>query len=344
MNGERSRARWMAGLTLVAGGFFLSLATPGSPAVFWGLSWSILNALALLTTTFVTSGKGQFFFLGVNLLLVSGWLFTSGRDNNLVPLLLLLPLLVPLYLGQKRSVATGLVLTSLLGLYWYLQSGGVSQGRSLALWGGWTALATFIYLCGCKLVAEVDHWHQEYLRASSQLAAVELIAVTDDLTRVFNYRYFEQSLGRLLNPQQNQALAVLMVDIDHFKEINDAHGHLTGNRVLAEMAGVLKEHTRGQDIVTRFGGEEFALILPGTDYRGALQVAERIRRAVAEHVFNKEGAPVRLTISAGLAVWPEDGDTKEELITRADLALYQAKTTGRNSVCPYRVLKTSAGV
>ncbi|KYH31440.1 GGDEF domain-containing protein [Neomoorella mulderi] len=355
MDEGRSREGWVAGLTLAAGGVFLTLAGPPGPAVWWGLSWSIINGLVLVTRTFFRSRRGQFFLLGVNLVLAGSWLFVGGGPGtSFFPFLLLLPLLVPLYLGQKQVVAAGLVMVLFLGLCWYIKAGLPLNSHSLALWGGWIALAGFCFRAWLKILtealkvsslqAEVDHWRREYKRSRSQLAAVELMAVTDGLTGVFNYRYFEQSLERLLSPQhQLRSLAVLMVDIDHFKEINDSYGHLVGNRVLTEIAAILKEHTREQDVVTRFGGEEFAIILPGTDYRGALQVAERIRRAVAEHTFNRGGPPVHLTISTGMAVWPEDGVHKEELVSRADLALYQAKTTGRNSVCPYRLLKADSG-
>ncbi|GEA17920.1 MAG: hypothetical protein PWR22_1605 [Moorella sp. (in: firmicutes)] len=355
MDEGRSREGWLAGLTLTVGGVLLTLAGPPGPAVWWGLSWSIINGLVLVTGTFFRSRQGQFFLLGVNLVLAGSWLFAGGGAGTpLFPFLLLLPLLVPLYLGQKQVVVAGLVMVLFLGLYWYIKAGLPLNSHSLALWGGWITLAGFCFFAWLKILdeafkvsslqAEVDHWHREYKRSLSQLAAVELMAVTDDLTGLFNYRYFEQSLERLLSPQQQlRSLAVLMIDIDHFKEINDSFGHLVGNRVLVELAAILKEHTREQDIVTRFGGEEFAIILPGTDYRGALQVAERIRRAIAEHSFNKAGAPVRLTVSTGIAIWPEDGLNKEELVARADLALYQAKTTGRNSVYPYRMLKAEAG-
>ncbi|WP_258360804.1 GGDEF domain-containing protein [Moorella sulfitireducens] len=360
MGEGHSREGWLAGLTLMAGGLLLTLAGLPGPAVWWGLSWSIINSLVLVTGNFLRNRREQFFFLGVNLLLVSNWQFTWNMPWDLYfPFLLLLPLLVPLYLGQKEVAVSGLAAGFFLAVYWYIKEEMPLSDRHLAFLGGLLAVIAFCFFTWLKtlaealkvsfLQAEVAHWQREYKNSLTQLAAAELMAVTDDLTGLFNYRYFEQNLESMLSPQyQMRHLAILMIDIDYFKEINDSFGHMIGNQVLVELAGILKEHTREQDIVTRFGGEEFAIILPGTEYRGALQVAERIRQAIAGHSFNKEGAkegaPVRLTVSTGIAVWPEDGLNKEELVARADLALYQAKTGGRNSVYSYQLLKDEGGV
>ncbi len=345
-----SREKWVAGLILASGGFFLTLAGSSGAAVFWGLSWSFFNAFLPAAANWKRV-KGQLLLPGINFILAAGWLFASGRGNGSpFPFLLLLPLLIPFYRAEKRVLLLGLAASLFLITGWYIKQGLVFAAASPAMLGAAIALAGFCYLIGSRMVTaaarikalelELEHWQREYQVSRSRLADVEAIAVTDDLTRVFNYRYFDRHLERMLAPGlQYRSLAVLMVDIDHFKEINDTYGHLTGNRVLAELAALLKEYTREGDVVTRFGGEEFAIILPGSDYDGALQVAERIRRAIAEHTFNQGGVPISLTVSTGLVVWPEDGASKEELITHADQALYQAKITGRNSVCPYRLLK-----
>ena len=128
-----------------------------------------------------------------------------------------------------------------------------------------------------------------------------------------------------------RALAVVMCDVDRFKGINDAHGHPAGDRALAEVAAVLAEHKRDDDLLARYGGEEFTLLLDRTDGPTALAVAERLRRAVEETAFEADGAPIPLTVSAGVAACPElTVKTPSELLLLADAALYEAKRQGRN--------------
>lgn len=355
MGEKLGRADWLAAMLVTVGGVFLSLAAPPGPTVYWGLTWSIFNGLILairiLSTGFIT----RVLILGLNLILIAGWQLTSGWPSAAsLPLLLFLPVLVPLYREQRKEILAGLVGGLILGGYSTLKE-NLADPSSWAILGGWVAIAGFFYYLMVGLVvkarqaaslqAEVEYTRHEYQEACKRLAAMEMAAITDDLTGIYNYRYFEQAFSNLLNSrQQPRYLAVLMLDIDYFKEINDAYGHLTGNRVLAELATILKECTREQDVVTRFGGEEFALILPDTDYHGAMQVAERIRKAIAEHTFQAEGTAIHVTVSAGVAVWPVDGTDKKDIIARADRALYQAKTTGRNSVCAYQFLKKERGV
>lgn len=262
-----------------------------------------------------------------------------------------MPLWVLFYLGRRKNVIFGLLTAFGLMLLWDLQGSRTFNLHKAYLWCGWLLLGVFFYLAWSKvageaarvpsLMAEIERWRREYDFTRSLLTTVERLALTDDLTGLFNFRYFGQRLEQLLNPHHAlNHVALVMLDVDHFKDINDQCGHLVGNQVLKELATILKKHTREQDIVTRFGGEEFAIILPGTGYQGAVEVAERIRRAVAGYQFNEGGKTLRLTISAGIVVWPEDGTNKEELVARADFALYRAKIMGRNNVCSYRQVKT----
>ncbi|MDN5326838.1 MAG: hypothetical protein PWP41_1534 [Moorella sp. (in: firmicutes)] len=355
MGEKLRRADWLAAMLVTGGGVFLSLATTPGTAVYWGLTWSIFNGLSLAIRVPGTGFITRILILGLNLVLIAGWQLKSGWPSaTSLPLLLFLPVLVPLYREQRQEILAGLVGGLILGGYSTLK-GNLADPSSWAILGGWVAIAGFFYYLMLGLVAkarqaaslqvEVEYTRHEYQKACERLAAMEMAAITDDLTGTYNYRYFEQAFSNLLNSrQQPRTLAVLMLDIDYFKEINDAYGHLTGNRVLAELATILKKCTREQDIVTRFGGEEFAIILPDTDYHGALQLAERIRQAIAGHTFQVEGTAIHITVSAGVAVWPVDGEDKNDIIARADRALYQAKITGRNSVCAYQFLKTERGV
>ncbi|HET6277550.1 MAG TPA: GGDEF domain-containing protein [Candidatus Polarisedimenticolia bacterium] len=128
-------------------------------------------------------------------------------------------------------------------------------------------------------------------------------------------------------------LAVLMMDLDCFKKVNDAHGHLVGSRVIGEVGQVIRETVRGADVAARYGGEEFLAYFPENGRSGAHQAAERLRRAVGCHLFAADGPGVRITMSIGVALFPDHGRTVEALVGRADGELYRAKESGRDRVC-----------
>jgi two-component system cell cycle response regulator len=129
-------------------------------------------------------------------------------------------------------------------------------------------------------------------------------------------------------------VAMLLTDIDHFKKVNDTHGHPTGDAVLKRVSAILKASARKIDIVARYGGEEFALVLEGTDRAGARQLAERICEEVAQQTFESSQGSFRATLSLGVAVYPDDGKAKQDVIACADKALYAAKHSGRNrTIC-----------
>jgi len=160
------------------------------------------------------------------------------------------------------------------------------------------------------------------------------LAITDELTSLYNRRYFERQLSLMLDKaqQQDRDMAVMLIDMDYFKAVNDLHGHDTGDAVLREFADRLRRNIRGVDLACRFGGEEFVVLMPDTDCRQAQEIAERIRQAVSERRFNAAGSPLHVTMSAGVAFNEFDTDTPDILLKRADLALYRAKREGRNRV------------
>ena len=161
------------------------------------------------------------------------------------------------------------------------------------------------------------------------------LSITDGLTGLFNHRHIHQLLHEEWQRTQRtgEPLAVVMLDLDKFKQVNDTYGHPTGDVILYETAQILGETAREIDMVGRYGGEEFIAILPNSDENAAAQFAERVRHTVETHVFRDEDTEVRMTMSCGLAAFPDEAaDAPEELLKRADEALYAAKEGGRNRV------------
>ena len=160
------------------------------------------------------------------------------------------------------------------------------------------------------------------------------LAITDELTNLYIYRYFRQRLDNEIKRSRRYffPLALIILDIDHFKRVNDTYGHQCGDFVLKELAKIIKEEVREVDISCRYGGEEFTVILPETDLEGASTLAERLRESVEEHSFLFKKQLLKITISLGVAELSPSLSGIEELINLADIALYQAKEGGRNKV------------
>jgi diguanylate cyclase (GGDEF)-like protein len=174
--------------------------------------------------------------------------------------------------------------------------------------------------------------------------ALEEQATTDGLTGLVNHRTFQERFSAMLTraERHGSSVALLLTDIDHFKKINDTYGHPTGDEVLRRVAALLKSSARKIDITARYGGEEFALVLEATLREGAWQLAERIRQEVGEQIFESGKGPFKATMSLGMAVYPQDGKTKPELIKNADAALYAAKHGGRNRTVSFADLEKRA--
>jgi diguanylate cyclase len=177
---------------------------------------------------------------------------------------------------------------------------------------------------------------EEINRLNDDLAQIRTESLTDPLTALGNRKQFDEQLDITLAEasERNEPLSLMMVDIDHFKAFNDTWGHLTGDQVLRLVASSMKQNVKGRDIAVRYGGEEFAIILPNTVLRSAVTVAEHIRRAVMAKELMKRSTGQnlgRVTISVGVATWHR-GDTAQSLIARADACLYAAKNSGRNRV------------
>lgn len=160
-------------------------------------------------------------------------------------------------------------------------------------------------------------------------------ALRDGLTKLFNKRYFLERLDSELKfaLRHDAALSLLMLDLDYFKKINDTHGHLAGDTVLAAIASQLSRAVRNEDVVARYGGEEMAIVLRAINIENAVHMADRLRRLVEQTVIPFEGKELRVTVSVGCAGYPSTPvKTPEQLIDAADKALYRAKHAGRNRV------------
>jgi diguanylate cyclase len=175
---------------------------------------------------------------------------------------------------------------------------------------------------------------QEKLQQQTRLIECHAAeARTDALTGLANRRAFDEEIARRLAEfrRQGRIVSLALIDVDHFKQFNDRHGHAAGDRVLRGLASVFQQQVRDMDLVARFGGEEFAIILPGTLTNGALIAAERIRAAVETANFQYGDLSLRVTVSMGVAQFLE-GDDERALVERSDTALYAAKDSGRNAV------------
>ena len=186
----------------------------------------------------------------------------------------------------------------------------------------------FLSVIGYQMAATLKHFQR--------LSSIKNIAIYDTLTGLYNRRYFEERLGVEAQKSffSNTPLSLVMVDIDHFKKVNDTFGHTEGDQVLCMISSLLKASVRKKDTVSRYGGEEFILILPEAGLDESFVIAERIRRLVEKSPFEVGKTQVNLTLSMGISNFPSHrAKSKEELVKMADQALYDAKRGGRNKVC-----------
>lgn len=191
-----------------------------------------------------------------------------------------------------------------------------------------------------RSLLRIKHLHDELQEKVIELQRTKeelrQLAITDGLTGLYNYRYFKEQLLQEVNRAQrhNLNISVVMIDIDHFKHYNDKNGHPAGDVVLKDIARLLRDNIRNIDLAARYGGEEFSLILIETDKPPAKIVSEKIRKLVEDYGFAYENSQPegRLTISTGVATFPEDGEDFDTLVSQADQRLYRAKEAGRNLI------------
>jgi two-component system cell cycle response regulator len=189
-----------------------------------------------------------------------------------------------------------------------------------------------------------DQLHFYYLLSTQVALAVRnaqlqeglsALATRDSLSGLFTHGYFQEHLGKTIVKCKyaNQPVALMILDMDFFKKVNDNYGHPQGDALLKQLGSVIKTVVRPTDTICRYGGDEFTVTMPDTNRISAVVVAEKIRQAVEEYEFVLGPNIVHITISGGVAAFPEDAETKKEIIEKADEAMYEAKHKGRNKIC-----------
>ena len=269
---------------------------------------------------------------GVVLLLREGGCFrlhgSSGLDLDHVATM------EPLLAGQLQAVHAPSTLEELPGGHSHVLAYPCSDGDQPL-----GHIVLFFSDAPPENVAEVASYLARHyamaLRNLGRFAEVEDLAYMDDLTHLYNMRYLHLVLDREVKSAQQAegTFSLLFMDLDHFKSVNDTHGHLVGSRLLVEVGRVLKGCVRERDVVVRYGGDEYVVLLRGTDSGGALKVAERIRRTMENHHFMpRDGLSLTLTTCVGVASFPEHARDKASLLDMADRAMYRGKRGTRNVI------------
>lgn len=250
----------------------------------------------------------------------------AGRIASPLLNLYLLPIIASaLILGKAMTcIEMALIALCYMGLHY---EPGTRSLLSLAYWGELLAL-----LAPVILVAYITTMLSADIRYA--VDKIKHVSDTDELTGVYNMRAFTVLLSRTFKQAQrySNGMAVVMIDCDNLKQVNDTHGHETGNRLLQHLTRCIRSELRGSDVIARYGGDEFVALLPQTNSRGAYELGERMRRAIEMSRLDVDGNDVATTVSIGVASFPEDGGSVDVILEKADKALYRAKAGGRNRV------------
>ena len=186
-----------------------------------------------------------------------------------------------------------------------------------------------------KTISTIADYSAIALENAKNFQKIQELTITDDMTSLYNSRYLHTLLDSevLRSKRYKKQFSMIFLDLDRFKEVNDTHGHIYGSSLLKETGQLIVRNLRNVDIATRYGGDEFVVILPETSKQHAVLVAERLREAISKHHFLKDrGLSIQFTASFGVATFPDDASSKEELIKMADEAMYRVKNTTRNGV------------
>nr|WP_240948429.1 diguanylate cyclase [Bacillus sp. RO1] len=286
--------------------------------LFIGIPHAIISAILIILSRFIfgiTTSAVAAMILMVILIIGFIFIYKSYKKANLDPNSYKHSLYMIIFSNIVFSVIIAFlvrdseVLKSLIPSYWFI-----------SVVGGLTSV-----------------FFVEYIRKTQYLLMkYEKESTTDFLTGLNNVRQFDVIWNSLISnaTAKSERLSLLIIDIDHFKQINDTYGHPNGDKILIELGKILTSSTRSFDVVSRNGGEEFSVILPDCPHHQAKEIAERIRKAVEKHSFQvSPNEMVKLTISIGVATYPETVSDTNQIVDMADECLYKAKRSGRNRVC-----------
>jgi len=253
----------------------------------------------------------------------------TGKIHSPLLNLYLLPIIASALIFGK--LATAIEVAAIVGCFmFFAYDPGLKTLLSMRYWGEIMAMSSPMIL-----VAYITTMLSADIRFA--VDKIKQVSDTDELTGLYNMRAFSTMLQRAFKQavRYGHPLSVVMIDSDNLKQVNDAHGHDAGNRLLQHLVRCIREQLRGSDVMARFGGDEFILLLPKTNNKGALEMSERIRKAVELSRFNVREGDTNVTASLGVASYPEDGGNLDVILEKADKAMYRAKQKGRNRVVSY---------
>lgn len=268
----------------------------------------------------------------VMIVFISWVTWYSGKVESPLINLYLLPIIASaLILGKAMTAIAAAVV---IGCYMVMAYDGTTDGMASASYWG----KTFALIAPVVLVAYITTMLSADIRFA--IAKIKQVSDTDELTGVYNMRAFSAILKRSFQQsiRHSHPLSIVMVDADNLKSINDTYGHKVGDKLLIHLIRKFSDELRQTDVLARYGGDEFTILLPETGPCGAMEVAERIRKSVEVSSFDvRDGLELSTTISIGIASYPEEGSNVEIIVEKADKALYRAKREGRNRVVAYEI-------
>lgn len=265
----------------------------------------------------------------VMILFLTWVLWNTGKAGS--PLLNLYILVIVASALTLGKLVTLLELALIAAVYFYLNYflGSVDVFSLTGFSDFMTRFAPFLIIAYVTTMLAAD------IKRSKDL--LRLLSETDEMTSLQNKRSFNETLSKEIKKaaRYSRKFSVLLIDADNLKDVNDNHGHGAGDQLIKVLANTMQGSLRTSDILARIGGDEFVVLLPEADHKHAVEAGERIRSAAANTAFDRKGKQVNMTVSIGIASYPDDGESLEEIMENADRALYKSKKTGRNRVTRY---------
>ncbi|MCB0869621.1 MAG: GGDEF domain-containing protein [Solirubrobacterales bacterium] len=314
------------------------ISSPDTDWALYAAGWAVaLASVGLALTHPALWLAAPFGALGGAILVRAG---TDGLDEGIGPLLLIPVLAVAVYGSRKALVAVIVCVVAAVVVAQIATAEG-EVGLN-PVWRQDLVLAVMATVLGVVIQDLVTRMRRERNLAEERGRIIEELALTDPLTGIDNRRGWERAIQRSVGQarRHSQPLSLAMLDLDHFKKYNDAHGHQAGDDFLRRIALNWEEMTRIEDHIARYGGEEFVVTLPNTDLEGARVIVDRLRASLPQEPEGDSGRPI--TCSAGIAEW-NGSETVRELVGRADQALYAAKDAGRDRTVVLETPESRAG-